>query len=279
MRLILSATVMSAVMAAAGAAVAEAAGPVIIAHRGGASLRPENTLAAFRHALAMGVPVLEFDMNLTADDEIVLHHDSSVNPGVCRLDKATPIRSMTLAQLRKLDCGSLPRANSPRYKPSPGEKMPSLDEFLDAVKGSGALLLGETKMPGDNTVPVDRFVRLIDAAVRKHGLSGRFILQSSDYRTTDRMRELNPRVRICLLSTRRYKPAYAEVARKHGAHYLMLRLDDASPEQFRALQKAGLKLYSGTSNKPEEWPRYVELGFDGILTDDPAALQEYLKSR
>ena len=259
--------------------VATAAGPVIIAHRGGAALRPENTLAAFRHALKLGATVIEFDMNLTADDGIVLHHDSSVNPGVCRAEKAMPIRSMKLAALRRLDCGSFARKNSPGYRASPGAGMPSLDEFLEAVKGSGALLLGETKMPDDGSVPVDRFVRLIEAALRKHGVEDRFILQSSDYRTTDMMRKLNPRVRICLLSTRRYKPEYLEVARKHGAHYLMLRLDDATAEQFRALREAGLKLYSGTSNKPEEWPRYVELGFDGILTDDPAALGEYLKGR
>lgn len=155
--------------------------------------------------------------------------------------------------------------------------MPTLDEFLEVVKSSGALLLGETKMPSDDSVPVEPFVRLIDAAIRKHGVADRFILQSGDYRTTDAMRKLNPKVRICLLNSRRYKPAYLALAQKHGATHLILRFDDATPEQVQALKTAGLILYSGTSNRPEEWPRYVELGFDGILTDDPVALQEFLR--
>src|SRR5262245_53080858 len=60
--------------------------PLIIAHRGGAALRPENTVAAFENAMKLGVPVLEFDMNLTADDKIVVHHDSTLNPKICRAD-------------------------------------------------------------------------------------------------------------------------------------------------------------------------------------------------
>jgi glycerophosphoryl diester phosphodiesterase len=241
--------------------------PAVIAHRGGAALKPENTLTAFRNAISLGVPVLEFDLNLTADDALVIHHDSSVNPRVCRPPQgvdAASIRTLTLAQIKRFDCGA-------------GERMPTFEEFLRAVRGSGTILLGETKMPSDGGVDPVRFVELIDAAIRKYGVADRFVLQSADYRTTEAMRRRNPAVRICLLSARRFKPNYLEVARKYGATYLMLRYDDATPEQIRELKAAGYLLYSGTANTESDWQKYLDLGFDGILSDDPAHLQAFLK--
>ena len=240
--------------------------PVVIAHRGGGALRPENTVAAFRHAISLGVPVLEFDMNLTSDGGVAIHHDSTVNGKVCRGEVAgRPIRAVTLAELGRLDCGQ-------------GERMPTLDALLEAVKGSKALLLGETKMPAEGNVDPEEFVAKIDAAIRRHGVASRFILQSTDYRTTDAMRRRNRDVRICLLNARRFKPDYLAVSKKYGATRLMLRWDDLTGlAQLRELKAAGLTIYSGTANKTEDWKKYVEMGFDGILTDDPAALQVFLR--
>lgn len=258
--------------------------PVMIAHRGGAAVRPENTPAAFRHAIDLGVEVLEFDMNLTADDQIVIHHDSTVNGKICRADagsgvSAGPIRKLTLAQIRRFECGSFQRADSPHFRAAPGERMPTLDEFLETVKKSKVLLLGETKMPVEGGVPPEKFAELIEAAIRKHEVADKFVLQSSDYRTTDEMRKRNPAVRICLLNARKYKPNYLEIARKHGATHLMLRADDATAEQIFELKQAGLVLYSGTANSKEDWERFVRLEFHGILTDDPVELQTFLVSR
>lgn len=270
----------------AGATALIATGdPLVIAHRGGAALRPENTIAAFQHAVELRVPVLEFDMNLTADGAIVIHHDSTVSRTVCQAPpgsgiEAGPIASLTLAQLRRFDCGSSPRRNSPRYRAIPGQRMPTLDEFLSAMKGSRVLLLGETKMPhpgSAHAVSPEPFVDLIYAAIKKHGVEDRFILQSSDYRTTDAMTRKDPKVQICLLNARQFKPAYLDVARRHRATHLMLRADDASPEQVKQLQSAGLKIYSGTANTAAEWKKYVDLGMDGILTDDPLGLMEFLE--
>jgi glycerophosphoryl diester phosphodiesterase len=256
--------------------------PAIVAYRGGAAVRPENTLAAFRHALTLGVRVLEFDMNVTADDRVVIHHDTSVNPRICKAEEgsgvlAGPIRELTLEQIRRFDCGSFAREASPHFRSAPGERMPTLDEVLAAVKSSDALLLGETKMPARGGEPPARFVDLIDAAVRKHGLSRRFVLQSSDYRTIDAMRNRNPAVRLCLLNAREHKPKYLEIARRHGATHLMLRAADVTADQVRELKAAGQVLFSGTANRREEWAAYLTLQFDGILTDDPVSLREFLR--
>src|SRR3546814_3186313 len=51
----------------------------VIAHRGGALLRPENTMPAFRHAAEIRAEYLEFDMEMTADDRVVVYHDALIN--------------------------------------------------------------------------------------------------------------------------------------------------------------------------------------------------------
>jgi glycerophosphoryl diester phosphodiesterase len=270
------------------AALAAADGPTIavLAHRGGAALRPENTLAAFRHALSLGVDVLEFDMNVTADGRLAIHHDSTVNPDICEPAPRSgvrpgPIALLTFEQILQFDCGSRLRPASPRFVPSPGEKMPSLEAFLENVRGSRALLLGETKMPGAGAPPVDpvRFIQLVDEQLRKYGVANRFILQSADYRTIDAMRARNPGVRTCLLNSRRFKPDYLDIARRHGATHLMTRAGDIDREGVGKLRAAGIVVYSGTANTPAEWKEYVELKMDGILTDDPEALIRFLRIR
>src|SRR6185437_13167348 len=82
-----------------------------IAHRGGAGLKPENTLAAFRHAIELGCDGAELDVQLSADGTLVVHHDYRLNPGLTRkaggwLKGETPrIKDLTFAQLQAFDLG------------------------------------------------------------------------------------------------------------------------------------------------------------------------------
>jgi glycerophosphoryl diester phosphodiesterase len=272
-------------MVVAAFPIAAAGSPVVIAHRGGAALRPENTIAAFQHALKLGVQVIEFDMNVTADRVVVIHHDSTVNAHVCRPPAGSPLKPgpialLTLAEIKQFDCGSFARPNSPHYQSANGERMPTLDEFLSSVKGSGALLLAETKMPpagAEKNVSPDEFIDLVHAAIKRHGVEDRFILQSADYRTIDAMWKKNPEIRLCLLNARRFKPAYLDVARRHHATHLMLKWDDIDAAGVQKLKQAGLTLFSSTANTDANWQKYVEMNLDGILTDDPRGLSIFLK--
>jgi glycerophosphoryl diester phosphodiesterase len=260
--------------------------PAVIAHRGGPAMRPENTIEAFQNAIRLGVDVLEFDMNVTADDQIVIHHDSAVNPVICSPAagfqvRPGPIRLLSLRDILQFDCGSTRPPAHPHQTPAAGARMPTLDEFLRSAGSSRTLLLGETKMPpADASYAVDpvRFIALVDALIRKHKVEDRFILQSGDYRTIDAMRQKNPRVQRCLLNARRFKPDYLAVAQRHQATHLMLRNDDVDTAEVQRLQSAGLKIYSGTANREAEWRDYLRMGMDGILTDDPQALIGFLKS-
>jgi glycerophosphoryl diester phosphodiesterase len=117
-----------------------------IAHRGGAGLRPENTLAAFAHALMMGADGAELDVQLTRDGEVVVFHDYLLNPELCRdaqgrwLTKPTPrIKDLTLAALQKYDVGrpdpgSKYAEQHPLLEARDGETIPSLDDVVALAK-------------------------------------------------------------------------------------------------------------------------------------------------
>src|SRR5512142_656926 len=78
--------------------------PQVFAHRGGSKLRPENTIAAFDHGLALGADGLEFDVHLSRDGVVVVHHDRM-------LDRTTngrgPLAALTAEELRRVDAAKL----------------------------------------------------------------------------------------------------------------------------------------------------------------------------
>ena len=258
--------------------------PVTIAHRGGMALRPQNTLPAFEHALKLGVNVLEFDMVVTADDRVVIHHDLNINPGICSSGSVAPapIRALTLGQIKTFDCGSKHNPRLAKQMTVPGARIPTLEEFLRAVAQRNVELMGETKMDRDGSphfVDPARFVSLIYPIIRKFGVESKFILQSGDYRTLAEMKRKDARIRTCLLNARRFKPDYVGLARQHGANYLMLNSDDVTSDGVKQLHAAGFRVFSSTANDALGWSKYLDLGMDGILTDDPEGLIRFLKNR
>src|SRR5882757_6142826 len=121
--------------------------PLNIAHRGGAQLMPENTLAAFTDALARGSDGAELDVQLTRDGAVVVHHDFRLRSGLARkegvwLTEPGPrIRDLSLAELRQFDVGT-PRPGGdyalahPLLKPAQAP-VPTLDGLAALVKGRG----------------------------------------------------------------------------------------------------------------------------------------------
>lgn len=265
--------------------------PLVAAHRGGAMHRPENTLVAFRHALAIGSDILELDMVMTADDQLIVHHDANINPDICKPDAgsavvAAPVRSMTAGQVQQFDCGSGIRDiyDVPGYQQAPGERVPTVDAVLQEFSASGALFYAETKMPG--TVPgvadVDPlvFAHEVDALVRKYGLEERFVLQSSDYRTLSAMRQINPQITTCLLGAHRWEHRdFLKELRRQDAGCILLRDAVVDAAGVQRLQANGIQVYSEVIDKPSQWQRYVDLGVDVIFTNHPQGAIEFLKQQ
>jgi glycerophosphoryl diester phosphodiesterase len=167
------------------------------AHRGGRGVAPENTLAAFRNALSLGVTTLETDLAITRDDVVVLSHEPRLNPDLVRdpdgkwLAGIGPtIHSLTLDELRRYDVGRLNPATRygqqfPGQKPADGERFPTLAE-LYALGGEAVRYNIETKVDPtkpDETVDTARFARLVVDAVRAAKMERRTSIQSFDWRT------------------------------------------------------------------------------------------------
>jgi len=258
--------------------------PLVIAHRGGAALFPENTFPAFDNAVRLGADLLEFDMQMTADDQLVISHDGTVNASFCTAEPgsgavAGPIRTLKLSEVLEFDCGSKHRALYPNQMAVPGTRMPTPDAFFARYKGAKVQFYGETKLPGPGEGVVDpvAFTRLVAAAVEKYGLEDRFILQSADYRTIDAMHDINPRIRTCLLYPWLAKTEYLQLAHEHHATCILLRLQDANAAEVRRLQEGGVSVFSDVVDDQASWRSYLDRGDNALFTNDPAALITFVK--
>ncbi|MBN8829511.1 MAG: hypothetical protein J0G94_02515, partial [Sphingomonadales bacterium] len=156
--------------------------------------------------------------------------------------------------------------------------MPTFDAFLARYRGGKHLFFGETKMPGKDEGEVDpvAFARAVDRAVRKYGLEDRFILQSFDWRTLDTMHEINQRIRTCLVGIWREKADYLELARKHHAMCMLLRLQDADAAEVKRLRQAGVKVFSDVDDTAAGWRAYLARDDDASFTNDPLGLIAFL---
>lgn len=180
-------------------------------HRGARGLAPENTLAAFRKALEIGVTTLETDMAVTRDGVLVISHDPLLNPDIVRATdghwlrtKGPPIHALTLAQLRSYDIGRLnpdsPYAKQfPEQRPEDGERFPELTELFALGKASAKPVRFdiETKITptsGTDTPDAATFARLVVAAVRASGMTERVTVQSFDWRTLVEVKRLAPEI-------------------------------------------------------------------------------------
>jgi glycerophosphoryl diester phosphodiesterase len=241
--------------------------PLVIGHRGCRALRPENTMPAFAHALAVGADVLELDVVVTRDNALVVHHDLAL--------EGRAVRTMTLAEVMAFDRGGTRSAGFARQVLVPGVKIPRLEEVFAFAKARGARLMVETKV--DPGVDADWFAGAVDGLIRKHGLSEKVLLQSFDHRTLHAMRKLNPAVGLVLLNPAKRLDDYVGPAKALGERaiqFVNFRVIDA--EIVKTLHGAGVKVFSGTTDDKEAWGRLRALGVDGILTDDPEGLRGVL---
>lgn len=251
-------------------------------HRGARAMRPENTIPAFEYAIAAGVDVLELDMAVTKDNVIVVSHDPVLEPPVCSgpQPKAT-IHELTLAQVREWDCGKVRNPGFPKQTPVPGTRMPTLDEVFDlAPRGSFGFNI-ETKIFADHpelTPPPEEFARMVLALVRKHHLEKRVLLQSFDFRTLRAMKKLDPSIALVALWEGGDRD-FVSIAKEAGAGIVSPQFRLVTPEKVRAAHAAGLQVVPWTANTVADWDKLIAAQVDAIISDDPAELIAYLKSK
>jgi glycerophosphoryl diester phosphodiesterase len=260
-------------------------------HRGARAARPENTLAAFEYAIEAGVDTLELDVNVTKDDRVVVVHDQKINVELClgpndeKLTSSPSIRALTFQELRAFDCGSTRHPRFPKQVLVPKARIPALEEVFELVKtskhaGAKKVKLNiETKsVPGlpDLSPSPHRFARLVVDLIRKSGLEDRVILQSFDHRTLAEAKKLAPRLTLSVLSNDVH-PDYVAMAASVGAAIVSPNKDWITKADVERLHAAKIRVIPWTANTPAEWRALIEMGVDGIITDDPAALLAYVR--
>ena len=178
-------------------------------HRGARGLFPENTLAGFAGALAVGVDALELDVAVTADNAVVVTHDPRLNPDITRTSDGvwlpTPgpsMRSLRVAALADYDVGRI-RPDSgyaslhPDQTARDGARIPRLREVfeLDPLVTFNVELKSFPDQPGvaiDGATMADLVVAEADAA----GVTHRLIVQSFDWRGPRRLHDTRPEIRL-----------------------------------------------------------------------------------
>lgn len=251
--------------AVALAAWAGAPATRIAAHRGGAGLWPENSLLAFRSALALGVDALELDLHLTADGEVVVLHDPT-------LERTSTGRG-AVRDARLVDLASV-RLKTPEGTAT-AERLPTLAQVLDLVAQSSSELLPEIKVDAHGQ-RYDGIEEKVLALIRARGLLARTTIQAFQGDTIRRLRELEPTARTMFLVGRgavervRARPAEAvRRARELGATDLGMnhRLIDA--DVVAAARAAGIRLSAWTVNDETDIRRMIDLGVDLVMSDRP----------
>jgi glycerophosphoryl diester phosphodiesterase len=284
-----------------GCATFEAGAPKgqvdVIAHRGGSAYRPENTLAAFRNAIALKAHWFELDCTLTKDGEVVVIHDDTL----ARTTGGVPgaVHDYTLAELKRYDVGSW---FDPKYA---AERFPSLGESLDLAAGKigvyieiknsdddSALtrgILADFKdaprlFPGHRDEILQRIAasasrnleltRKVIALVRERKMQKQIVIQSFSAIACAVALIEAPELRTELLASSSEKDPlqwnrFLEWARLLDAPGFNPAKDDVTESLVRDFHAKGKTLAVWTVNEPADMARLMRWGVDALITDKP----------
>jgi glycerophosphoryl diester phosphodiesterase len=235
----------------------------VIAHRGGGARAPENTLEAMRLAIADGADGLEFDVSLSADGEVVVIHDQTVDRTT---DGTGAVERMTLAELISLDAGFRFSARPLDPVTTIKHRIPTLDEVLRSF--SGVPLLIEIKAP----LAASATRRLIE----KHGAEDRCLVDSFSSTALNVFRDSRiargaGRNGVIGLLARSFTGAPSPVPGDVSALSIP-RTYHGVPLPVRHLvgtmRSARKPTHIWTVNHPDEARAMWVLGASGIITDD-----------
>jgi glycerophosphoryl diester phosphodiesterase len=245
-----------------------------IAHRGGAALRPENTLPAFAHAVELGADVLEMDVHATADGVVVLCHDPTVDGTT---DGTGAIAAMSFAQLQQLDAAY-------RFTPDGGASFPFRGQGIRIPTLEDVL----TTFPA---LPVSIEIKqyapsIVDAVldvVRRTDADRRAVVVAFDQATMDAVRTAAPPELLTGMSLPEMVALNAlddagEATYVPPAPVAQLPLQWVTAALMARTERLGIVVQVWTVNRAEDMQRMLALGLHGVMTNDPATLAAVLET-
>jgi len=260
----------------------------VFAHRGGAALRPENTIAAFDHGLSLGADGLEFDVRLSRDGVVVVHHDPTVERTT---NGRGPIAALTAAELARLDAGytfaAQPNGDqvardttTPYPYRGAGIGVPTLRDVLQRFRD--AALIIELKVDDPELAH-----RTIDE-VRSAGAIDRVALGSFGTRVLRAARAYEPRI---LTGSSREETRFALYRSwcrwpVRQPNYDAFQVPEiagttrvVSPRFVEYAHRAGVAVQVWTVNLAQDMTRLLDWGVDGIISDRPDIAVAVVRAR
>jgi glycerophosphoryl diester phosphodiesterase len=232
------------------------AGRQVIAHRGDSAHAPENTLSAFQGAVQSGAGWLEMDLQRTRDGRLVVMHDATVDRTT---DGSGNVADLTFDEIRSLKIGD-------------GERVPAFEEAIALARAAGVGLFPEAKSKDQDPGAYAAIV----AALQQEGYLQQTILQSFDHEGLEAITAANPDLIVCPLyglwglSLSEVRPDSAKTVCPMGEMILL------NPWMVRRAHQDGRLVYAwfGAIENPLTMRLLLALGVDGLIVDDPAALEK-----
>ena len=218
-----------------------------IGHRGAAGHAPENTLAAIRKGIELGVDFIEIDVRCTADGILVALHDATVNRTT---NGKGPIDRLTLRDVKTLDAGN-------------GECVPMLEEVLRVVSGQAGLML-ELKVKGAAQQTVE--------IVQKTEFKDPVIYASFLHEELGIIRSVDAEASLMALFGRLPQASVAR-AIKYSPSHVGLRHDTVTRRLVEAFHDEDLLVFVYTTDTTREIQRAISAGVDGIISNVPERLR------
>lgn len=258
--------------------------PLVIAHRGGKALAPENTLEAFRNASRIGADILEYDVHITADGHLVVIHDDTVDRTTNGTGK---VNEMTLKEIKELDAGYYFQDENGEYTfRNKGVRIPTVDEVFTEFSSTKQLI--ELK-DSNNSELYEGLINEMWNDIQKHHMEENVLIASFDHEINLRFENISHgKVAIGAgeEETRQFvtmHKAFLNALYKPKASAFQLPTEQeghnlADWKLIRGANNRGMHVYYWTINEEETMKELIDLGADGIMTDNPLLLLNVLST-
>jgi glycerophosphoryl diester phosphodiesterase len=234
----------------------------VYAHRGGREWAPENTMAAFRNSLDLGVFGIELDVQRCSTGELLVFHDHDIGRTT---NGAGLFKNCTFDELRRLSAGLW------FDREFRSEKIPLLSEVLELVDGKVTLNIEIKNLPADYPGIEDDLIEMLN----DYPHMDRVVFSSFDNRLTKVMQQKRPDWHYAILLDG-IPDDIAAMANSIGARYWHPNYESLLGNACDEAKAAGLLINVWTANQERDWARLLEMHVDGIITDDPEGLVNFL---
>ena len=225
---------------------------MIMGHRGAAALEPENTLLSIARAMEIGVDAVEIDVHLSKDGELVVIHDPTVDRTT---DGKGPVRGYALEDLKKLDAGK-------------GQTIPTLQEVMDLIDKKVRLVI-ELKEEGTESMVVD--------LIKRNNLDDNVYVISFWHELARKVKEIDSCIKTGVLLVG--CPIDCCVATQASADALVMKYNFVNRRFVKMAHKENLQLFVWNIDDPHFLKPYVDMGVDGIGSNDPRILVKYFRQK